>query len=211
MNKEFHTIEGLDALKKKIDNLYPETDVFGKTAGKGAAVVEQMRDFINKQIKDISPEYAKTMSAYEQAMRLEKEIRKSLSMGDNVSADTSTRKLLSVMRNNANTNFGMRLDNLKKLEEIGGVSVRPTVAGTALSQATPRGIQRALFPYAGVAGVAGGISLGFSPAYAAFLAASSPRLVGETAYMAGKALPKATTTRQIGTDRKSTRLNSITQ
>jgi len=195
-NKEFHTIEGLDALKKKIDNLYPEGEVFGKTAGKGAAVVEQMRDFVNTQIKNVSPEYAKTMQAYEQAINLEKEIRKSLSLGDTATVDSSLRKLLSVMRNNASTNFGQRLNTLKKLEEGGDISLMPQLAGTSLSQLTPRGLQR---PFLG-AGLGAGIGFGsgLSPALVAALGLYSPRITGELSYLAGKTLPKTGATRQVG-------------
>ena len=50
-NKNFHTVEGLDALKKKIDNLMPEGDTFGKTSGKGASIVSQARNYVNKIIK----------------------------------------------------------------------------------------------------------------------------------------------------------------
>lgn len=195
-NKEFHTVEGLDALKKKIDNLYPEGEVFGKTSGKGAAVVEQMRDFVNTQIKNVSPEYAKTMQAYEQAINLEKEIRKSLSLGDTATVDSSLRKLLSVMRNNASTNFGQRLNTLKKLEEGGDISLMPQLAGTSLYQLTPRGLQR---PFLG-AGLGAGIGLGsgISPAYLAALGLYSPRITGELSYLAGKTLPKTGAIRQAG-------------
>ena len=67
VDPKFHTVEGLDALKKKIDNLMPEVDTFGKTSGKGASVVTKTRNIINNKIKEASPEYAKTMKAYEEA------------------------------------------------------------------------------------------------------------------------------------------------
>ena len=195
-NNDFHTVEGLDALKKKIDNLMPEADTFGKTAGKGAAIVTEARTVINNKIKAASPDYAKTMKAYEEAINLEKEIRQSLSLGKKTSADAALRKLLSVMRNNSNTNFGLRLDNLKKLEQASDVSLMPSLAGASLSQLTPRGIQAGLSPF-GLAGV-GGVAGFTSPQFAGLLAASSPRLVGEAAYYAGKTLPKASTSRQAG-------------
>lgn len=194
VNKQFHTIEGLDALKKKIDNLYPETDVFGKTAGKGAAVVGEMRDFINQQIKKSSPEYAKTMQAYEEAINLEKEIRKSLSLGDVATADTGFRKLLSTMNNNASTSFGIRLEKLKQLEGAGDISLRPSLAGTALSELTPRGLQGTITGL----GLGLGGSYYFGPQYASILAASSPRLVGELGYRAGQIIPKVPAVRQLG-------------
>lgn len=199
VDPKFHTVEGLDALKKKIDNLMPEADTFGKTSGKGASVVTEARTLINNKIKEASPEYAKTMKAYEEAINLEKEIRTSLGLGNKASADASLRKLLSVMRNNANTNFGVRFENLKKLEKAGDVSLSPSLAGASLSQLTPRGIQGTLTPY----GVAGLGATGAIPGtqLAALLAASSPRLVGEAAFKAGQAggfLPPSALTRQAG-------------
>jgi len=199
VDPKFHTVEGLDALKKKIDNLMPEVDTFGKTSGKGASVVTTARNIINNKIKEASPEYAKTMKAYEEAINLEKEIRTSLSLGNKSSADAALRKLLSVMRNNANTNFGVRLENLKKLEEAGGVSLTPSLAGASLSQITPRGIQAAISPY-GLG--AAGYGLGYlSPEFAMLAAASSPRIVGEAAFKAGQLqglLPPSAVTRQAG-------------
>jgi len=177
----------------------PEVDTFGKTSGKGASVVSKARNIINNKIKEASPEYAKTMKAYEEAINLEKEIRTSLSLGNKASADAALRKLLSVMRNNANTNFGLRLENLKKLEEAGGVSLTPSLAGASLSQITPRGIQAAISPY-GLG--AAGYGLGYlSPEFATLMAASSPRIVGEAAFKSGQLqglLPPSAVTRQAG-------------
>jgi len=208
-NDDFHTVEGLDALKKKIDNLMPEADTFGKTAGKGASVVNKARTAINNKIKQASPDYAKTMKAYEEAINLEKEIRQSLSLGNKASADAALRKLLSVMRNNVNTNFGVKLNNLKKLEQAGDVSLTPSLAGASLSQLTPRGIQAALSPY-GLGAV--GAGFGFtSPQLLGLLAASSPRLVGEAAYYAGKTLPKAGLSRQAGVLSEQAGQDSINQ
>ena len=140
-NKNFHTVEGLDALKKKIDNLMPEGDTFGKTSGKGASIVSQARNSVNKIIKEASPEYAKTMKAYEEAITLEKEIRQSLSLGNKASADTALRKLLSTMRNNVNTNFGNRLENLKLLDAAGDTNILERLAGQSFNTLTPRGLQ----------------------------------------------------------------------
>jgi hypothetical protein len=65
---------------------------------------------------------------------------------------------------------------------MGGNQIMPALAGQALSEWTPRGLQRATTgPEAFLAYSAGG------PALAALdLAASSPRLVGEAAYKYGQ-------------------------
>ncbi len=199
VDSKFHTVEGLDALKKKIDNLMPEADTFGKTAGKGAAVVTQARTTINNLIKEASPEYAKTMKAYEKAISLEKEMKKALSLGDKATADTALRKLLSVMRTNVNTNFGIRLKLLKELEKAGDVSLTSKIAGETLSGFTPTGLARQISPI-GALGV-GGFYGATAPQMAGLLSATSPRLVGEAAYKVGQAqriLPPSAVTRQAG-------------
>lgn len=199
VDPKFHTVEGLDALKKKIDNLMPEVDTFGKTAGKGAAVVTLARTTINNLIKEASPEYAKTMKAYEEAISLEKEMKKALSLGDKATADTALRKLLSVMRTNVNTNFGIRLELLKQLEKAGDVSLTPKIAGETLSGFTPTGLARQISPI-GALGV-GGFYGATAPQMAGLLAATSPRLVGEAAFKLGQAqrfLPPSAVTRQAG-------------
>jgi len=196
-DKNFHTVEGLDALKKKIDNLYPEGDVFGKTSGKSAAIVESARKVVNEQIKKVSPDYAKTMQAYEEAMSLEKEIRKSLSLGNQAAADTSLRKLLSVMRNNVNTNFGNRFEKIKKLDQTGDLNIAPRLAGQSLNSAMPRGLQGGNLMMNQLAYGAPTYLTG-NPAFLSLMGAQSPRLVGEAAFKAGQVIPKIPVTRQLG-------------
>jgi hypothetical protein len=142
---------------------------------------------VEKQIIEKAPEYAKTMSNYSQAKDLLKDIRKTLSVGGN--ADTALRKLQSVMRNNVNTNYGQRvklIDELAKYEP----SLPNVIAGQALSSWTPRGLAgqatRLQGATAGLLGVGGVVSPGAFLLAVPSLAASSPRLVGEAAYGAGR-------------------------
>ena len=58
----------------------------------------------------------------------------------------------------------------------------PALAGQALSELAPRGIQRATAPLGGI----GLYSVGGMPAAAAGAAMSSPRVVGEAAYGTGQ-------------------------
>jgi hypothetical protein len=87
------------------------------------------------------------------------------------------------MRNNVNTNYGQRLALMKELEEQGGRALAPALAGQALSSPIPRGIQQATGPL----GVLGAFQVAGTPEALALAAASSPRLVGESAYYAGRA------------------------
>ena len=170
-----HNAKGLDMLKRRIDNEYPD----GINPGDEAVVIAQARDLVKKQILEQVPDYNKVMQPYEEATRLERELQKALSLGKNASADTSLRKLQSVMRNNVNANFGNRLKLVEKLEEAGDYFLLPRIAGQALNSYTPRGLQAA---------AATGTTLGgtFNPATLATLPMFSPRIMGETARQLGR-------------------------
>ncbi len=168
---EYHTPEGIDALKQSVgqilEGLQPRTQ--SDTVIKG--VYNSIKNEINKQ----APTYAKTMKSYSDSTDLIREVERSLSLGDKASADTAMRKLQSLMRNNVNTNYGQRLKLAQELESIGGQQMMPALAGQALADWTPRGIQRASAVPTAV--MTSGASLPFQ----------SPRLVGEAAYGAGRA------------------------
>jgi hypothetical protein len=108
-------------------------------------------------------------------------MQRALSLGKGASTDTSMRKLQSVMRNNVNTNYGNRLDLARALEEKGGVEIMPSLAGQALNSWTPRGLGNVAVGATGLAGAA------INPSILGALLFQSPRLVGEGAYLTGKA------------------------
>jgi len=176
---EYHTPEGLDALKQRIGSIRESLPFEDKSA---RAAVDNIYASIKKEIATKAPIYSKTMQDYTQASEVLEEVTRSLSLNEKATADTALRKLQSVMRNNANTNYGARLASVRALEEAGGRPILPQLAGQALSDWTPRGIQRATAPTAGA-----GLALtGNIPAALAFGAMSSPRIVGETMYGAGR-------------------------
>lgn len=175
---EFHTPEGLDALKQKIGGLVEEIPFEQRTARLAAGKVY---DAVKSEISKQAPDYAKTMKAYSEASDQIKEIEKALSAGQKASADTSMRKLQSLMRNNVNTNYGNRLELAKQLEEQGGNQILPQLAGQSLNSWAPRGIQGAT---AGTGGAGLALS-GNIPAAAGVAALSSPRLMGEALHLFG--------------------------
>lgn len=176
---QYHGAEGLDAFKQQIRALINRQPLEARDVRSALGQVEQG---IKKQIENKAPIYAKAMSDYSEASDLIDEATKALSLGEKATADTALRKLQSVMRNNANTNYGARLASVQALEEAGGRPILPQLAGQALSDWTPRGIQRATAPTAGA-----GLALtGNIPAALAFAAMSSPRIVGETMHGAGR-------------------------
>lgn len=172
--KEFHTPEGLDALKQAIGDMRDATQ-FGTPARKAA---DTAYNAVKAEITTQAPTYAKVMKDYSEASETLAEIERALSLGNKAAADTSMRKLQSLMRNNVNTNYGNRLD-LAKVLESKGAEILPAVAGQQMSSLTPRGLQAA------TASIGGAGALALNPAALALLPMTSPRLIGEAAYGLG--------------------------
>ena len=173
---QYHTPEGMDALKQKIGGIVESIPFEAKTARMvGGDVYNSIKSEITKQ----APEYAKTMKDYVAASDQIKEIERALSLGQKSSVDTAMRKLQSLMRNNVNTNYGNRQALARQLEQMGGKDLMPALAGQALNSPTPRGLQAL-----GATGT--GVAAFFNPSVLPLLAAQSPRLVGEAALAAGR-------------------------
>lgn len=173
---EFHTPAGFDALKKELWAVQSEHKI--GTAQHSFA--QGVRKAVENQIKSQAPEYSKIMRDYRGASEAIDEAERALSLGHNSTVDSALRKLQSIMRNNANTNYGARLNMGELLQQNGATNLMEMLAGQSMSAWAPRGIARA-----GVPAIAGGAAL--NPAVAAMLPLQSPRLVGEAAYGAGAA------------------------
>lgn len=174
-----HTAEGLDALKQRLDALYPDSPMQKQVQRVVSAVRNTVKDTIVAQDKN----YAKTMKAYEESLSLEREIERALSLNNRSAADTAIRKLQSLTRNNANTNYGYRMELAKALQEQGNKDLMPALAGQALSSFTPRG----LAGQGAALGIGAGGALTVNPMALAALPLTSPRLVGMGAYGVGRA------------------------
>jgi hypothetical protein len=174
---EYHTPEGLDALKKAVGDIRDSTQ-FGSPARKAA---DELYHAVKGEITKQAPTYSKVMGDYSRASDLITEIEKSLSLGNKAAADTAVRKLQSLMRNNAQTSYGNRLGLAKTLEDKGGVSLIPSIAGQAMNSWMPRGmvgaIEKTTLPLAAVLS---------SPSVMAAAPFTSPRLMGEALYSAGR-------------------------
>jgi hypothetical protein len=182
---EFHTPEGLDILKQKIyDDVLSDIPITKKSS---RDIIGDIYNSIKSTIQRQAPTYAETMKQYANTAEQVREIEKSLSQGKKASADAGLRKLQTVLRDNASTNYGQRANLVSQLEATspvygGGIPIKPALAGQALSKVTPRGIQGAgTFGTAGLLGSQISAPLGIG-----YLAASSPRLVGEASYLAGQ-------------------------
>lgn len=177
---EFHTPEGLDALKQKVGGILESIPYEEKTARAAAkSAYGAIKDEVSKQ----APTYAKTMKSYSEASDLISEIERALSLKETASADTAMRKLQSLMRNNANTNYGNRLSLAKSLEEQGGKDLMPAIAGQAMNSWIGRGV----IGQGGNLGTLGAAMAMQNPAIALTLPLQSPRTVGATIYGGGRA------------------------
>ena len=102
---EYHTPEGLDALKQRIGAItarIPYQDA--NSVRIGNEIYNSIKNTISKQ----APTYSKVMSDYSEASEQIREIEKALSLGNRATADTALRKLQSITRNNVSTNYGQR-------------------------------------------------------------------------------------------------------
>lgn len=175
--QEFHTPEGLDALKQKLGGVL-ESIPFNEKSARLAA--NKVYNAAKSEIQKQAPTYAKVMKGYQTASDEISEIERALSLGDRASKDTAMRKLQSLMRNNVQTNYGNRLSLANTLESQGGVELLPALSGQALNSWTPRSL-------AGQAGAGATALMGISnPATLAALPLQSPRVVGELAYGLGR-------------------------
>lgn len=188
---EYHTPEGLDALKQRIGaitNRIPYEEANSNRIG--GNIYNAVKDTISAQ----APKYAQVMNDYHEASDTIKEIEKALSLGNKASADTAMRKLQSITRNNVNTNYGQRLTLAQQLEQEGGRPFINALSGQAMSSPVARGLAGTVENASTLAGLV-------NPAFWAAIPFQTPRLVGEALYAGGrgaKALSKLSEKTGIG-------------
>lgn len=183
--KEFHTAEGLDALKQQINNIDIPLDQKSSLAVR-RNVTSAIRDAINKA-DDL---YADMMKDYQTAARRIDDLEGELSLGARGKPSTAYRKLASALRDNVQTNYGQRKRMVDLLESKGATSVAPTIAGEALRPGIPRGLNKFAATLGtlglGTGGLLAGVGAVPLMAGAALLPFMSPRLMGELAYGGGR-------------------------
>ena len=177
-----HTAQGLDALKRRIDDLYDNS-----MSDEAKSILTQTRGQVKQTIVKQDPNYAKTMRDYEESLGIERELEQALGLGNRKSIDSAIRRLQSLTRNNANTSYEYR----KQLADIlknQGADLMPALSGQALNSYVPRGLQKLIPSFTAGSGFTGFLTAGVEGlAPLATLPLQSPRLVGEGAYLAGKA------------------------
>lgn len=173
-----HTVESLDALKRRIASIAPDNPEFKDVRAAVGTMTKAVKNEITKQ----APQYKSAMQDYWKSSQELDEIERSLSLGERASVDTALRKLQSLTRNNASTNYGNRLSSAETLAEKGGIDIMPAIAGQSMSSLMPRGLARYTdLPVAGAAATVAGL-----PTALGALTLSSPRVLGELTYKLGQ-------------------------
>jgi hypothetical protein len=191
---EFHTVKGLDGLKQAIGLYQKKHGDFGSDAG---VVAGHYYSAVLDAIKNQAPRYAEVMENYGEAKGLITQIQKAFSLPANerkLVVDTALRKLQSVTRNNASTNYGYRKTLMEYLQQNGAPNLPYQLSGQALSSKMPRGISKVATEKGVELGTAMiGLFTGNPALMAGALKAagityltSTPRLAGEAAYYAGR-------------------------
>lgn len=176
---QFHTPEGLDALKRRLGGVLESLPYEEKTARLAAGKVYSA---VKQEIAKQAPGYTKVMKDYSQASEQISEIERAFSLGGRASQDTAMRKLQSLSRNNVNTNYGNRLDLARTLESDGGVNLLPSIAGQAMNSWTARGLGGQAENIATL-----GLAAFHNPAIGLALPIQSPKAVGASLYGLGRA------------------------
>jgi hypothetical protein len=176
---EYHTPEGMDALKKTIGGILEDIPFEQKTA---RSAVGDIYTAVKQSISKQAPAYDNVMKNYSEGLETAKELKRALNLGEKSSTDSALRRLQSVMRNDVNTNYGNRVDYGNMLEQASGKPIMSELAGQSLSSPLPRGLQK-LLPSA----TGGGAIAASNPWLLATLPLQSPRLMGEASILAGKA------------------------
>jgi hypothetical protein len=175
----WHTVEGMDFLKQRIGSLIDFNNKHADANRATQSMYHAVADIIKKQ----APDYAEVMSDYSKATDEINEINRALSLKDTATVDTASRKLSSIMRNNANTNYGARAAHLDTLEAASKKPLASSVAGQAMSSWEPRGLARGTSFLGGTAAAA---YFADKPWLLGILPASSPRIIGETGHAVGR-------------------------
>jgi hypothetical protein len=178
-NPQFQTPAGMVGLKQRIGDIRDNLEKFSPQW----KVADEAYQSVASSIENKVPEYAAMTKQYALDSKEAENLTKTFSLGENSTPDTMVRKLQSISRDGANTNYGARAALAKVLEANGAPNITAAVAGQASNSWLPRGLARMTAEGAGIA------SLGavFSPTALLASPLTSPRLTGEAAHFAGRA------------------------
>lgn len=174
----------IDQFKK---DLYERgSKVGGKFDTDSARIAREAYQGVRQKLIEADPLYEQMMKNYEAAQDELFQLENTFSLGGKqVRSDTANRKLLSIMRNDASTNYGDRLASAMRLAQLDPTGqLIPMLGGQMASSWTPRGIS----------GLTAGGAYGASTLFGVPLTAKaliglptlSPRFMGEAALASGR-------------------------
>lgn len=173
----------MDAFKQDLYDI--GSKIGGQYDRQAARIAGTAYNAVRQELVKHDPMYAKTMRDYEtaakEAQQLEGTFGLAAARGKQVNIDSATRKLQSIMRNNANTNYGQRAaqgERLSQLDDSG--TLIPSIAGQMVSAPQPRGLHSLGAITSGAAATLA------NPLALPGLAVFSPRVTGEAAYALGR-------------------------
>ena len=165
-----------DALKQRIDAIYPDSPKHNRAENAIRTVRNAVKDEITQNVSG----YADAMKNYEIQRQLLEDINKGLSSGDRVAKEATLNKIMGALKDTPSAE--MRRELLDVIKQQTGVDVMPAIAGQELRSWTPKsGFGRAA--------LGGGLTSAVvlrHPEIAAVLPLTSPRLMGELYYGAGR-------------------------
>lgn len=169
------TAVDLDALKRRIDSIYPESS----KQSQAKRALSEFQSSVKQTITDAVPEYKEAMKAYETQTKLIREISDALGSGDKIKKETALNKIMQALKETPSGDYKQAL--IGQLEQATGESIRPAIAGQLMSDVAPKTLAGK-----GALGL-GGIAAYANPAILPAIALTSPRLAGEMAFGAGRA------------------------
>lgn len=169
---------GLDLLKRRVDDLIPQS---GKEA---SSLLKKARGFVRDALATV-PGYDEMQSRYSGSSNLLEELTKSFSLKAKAGAkEAAIKKFMQALR----TDNDIKQELLKEISRVTGVNIEELVAGQLLNPLVPRGLVGKVFGTGSLAGAGtaaiGGV--GSLPTALAGVTASSPRIVGEGANLLGR-------------------------
>lgn len=170
------TFNNAEDAKKAIDGIIAPLDRAGEK--NAVRLLMPIKNALIDTMEKAIPEYGGARAAYRADMSLIERIKNALTSKD---ATTELRKLQGITRQSVAAAQGGKQELGKILDNVSGGRILDAIAGGQLKDVMPRDVIRVTS--------AGGLAFGFKNP--AFIAAASPRVVGEGAYMLGRVAGKA--------------------
>jgi len=186
--EEFHTPEGMDALKQRIGGIEGQYQTENNRAA--ASIAAGVRKTVANEITQQAPSYATAMGNYSEAKDLLANIRSTLDSGKG-RTDATIRRLQGILKRDDPGYAGKLLDEVASQP---GNELQASLAGRAGEPIRPERYRAAVAGGMGLASLPleallGGnlANLGLDPKYLAAMTMMSPRVVTGGAYHAGQA------------------------